>query len=80
MALSPSFELQELANENRQWVQTYGNSSDNLRTSYANILSVDYISDGKTLNTTVWLYSGFNNSSAAFDDAFGPKITNLLQN
>ena len=26
MALSPSFELQELINENRHWVQTYGNS------------------------------------------------------
>ena len=80
MASSPSFEIQELINENRQWVQTYGNSSVNLITSYTDILSINYISDGKTLNTTVWLYSGFNNSSAAFDDAFRPKITNLLQN
>ena len=68
MASSPSFEIQELINENRQWVQTYGNSSVNLRTSYTDILSINYISDGKTLNTTIWLYSGFNNSSAAFDD------------
>lgn len=63
-ASSPSFELQELINENRRWVQTYGNSSVNLKTSYTDILSVNYISDGQTLNTTIWLYSGFNNSSA----------------
>lgn len=70
MASSPSFELQELINENRQWVQTYGNSTEGLKTSYTDILSVNYISDGKTLNTTFWLYSGFSNSSAAYDEIY----------
>ncbi len=70
MASSPSFELQELINENRQWVQTYGNSTEGLKTSYTDILSTNYISDGKTLNTTVWLYSGFSNSSSAYDEIY----------
>lgn len=70
MASSPSFELQELINENRQWVQTYGNSTEGLKTSYTDILSTNHISDGKTLNTTVWLYSGFSNSSSAYDEIY----------
>ena len=67
MALSPSFELQELLNENRNWVQTYGNSNANLKSSYTDILAVNYISDGQNLNTTIWLYSGFSNYSSAFN-------------
>lgn len=63
MALSPSFELQELINENRHWIQTYGNSSTHLKSSYTDILAVNYISDGQNLNTTIWLNSGFNNNS-----------------
>lgn len=63
-ASSPSFELQELINENRDWVQTYGNNSDKLKTSYTDILAVNYISNGETLNSTIWLRSGFDNISA----------------
>lgn len=63
--LSPSFGLQELINENHDWVQTYGNSESHLRSNYTDILAVDYISDGKTLNTTFWLASGLKNSTAA---------------
>jgi hypothetical protein len=63
MGLSPSYELQELTNENHHWVQTYGNSDKYLKSSYTDILAVNYISDGKTLNSTIWLGSGFNNSS-----------------
>jgi hypothetical protein len=65
MGLSPSFELQEMINENHHWVQTYGNSDAHLKSSYTDILAVDYISDGKTLNATFWLASGFKNSSSA---------------
>jgi len=65
MALSPSFELQELVNKNHHWVQTYGNNDTHLKSNYTDIQSVEYISDGKTLNTTFWLVSGFKNSSAA---------------
>jgi hypothetical protein len=63
MALSPSFDLQELINQNRHWVQTYGNSDEHLKSNYSDILAVNYISDGQTLNTTIWLSSGFANSS-----------------
>jgi hypothetical protein len=66
-AMSPSFELQELINENRNWVQTYGNSDSHLKSSYTDILGVNYISDGNFLNTTIWLQSGFN--SSALDSA-----------
>ena len=70
-ALSPSFELQEITNENRHWVQTYGNSDTHLKSNYTDILAVNYISDGKTLNATFWLASGFENSSApAYNQPF----------
>jgi hypothetical protein len=56
---------QEITNENRTWVQTYGNSDANLKSNYTDILAVNYISDGKILNATIWLASGFENSSAS---------------
>jgi hypothetical protein len=65
MALSPSFELREIVNENHHWVQTYGNSDAHLKSNYTDIRSVEYISDGKTLNVTFWLAAGLKNSSAA---------------
>lgn len=64
MAESPSFGLQELINENHHWVQTYGNSNEHLKSSYTDILAVNYFSDGKFLNSTFWLASGFANSSS----------------
>ncbi len=63
IALSPSFELQEITDENQQWVLTYGNSDNHLKSNFTDILAVNYLSDGKTLNTTYWLASGFENSS-----------------
>ena len=47
VASSPSFELQEITNENPQWVQTYGNSDAHLKSNYTDIQAVNYISDGK---------------------------------
>ena len=58
---SPSFELQEMINENRKWFQTYGNSDLNLRNNYTDILAVNYFSDGETLKATLWLNAGINN-------------------
>src|ERR1051325_27107 len=63
VASSPVFELQELTNENRHWVQTYGNSDAHLKSNYTDIKAVNYISYGKNLNVTMWLASGFKNSS-----------------
>jgi hypothetical protein len=74
VASSPAFELQEITNENPQWVQTYGNSDAHLKSNYTDIQAVNYISDGKTLNTTIWLTSGFKSSSPVYNDPFR-KIT-----
>mgnify|MGYP003575594672 CR=1 FL=1 len=63
IALSPSFELQEITDENSQWIQTYGNSDKYLKSNFTDILAVNYLSDGNTLNTIYWLASGFGNSS-----------------
>lgn len=65
VASSSAFELQEITDENRQWVQTYGNNDENLKCNYTDILAVNYISDGKYLNVTMWLASGFANNSTS---------------
>jgi hypothetical protein len=72
---SPAFELQEITNENRQWVQTYGNSDASLKSKYTDIQAVNYISDGKNLNATIWLASGFKNSSSPVYNEPFRKIT-----
>ncbi len=57
---SPSFEIQEMINENRNWFQTYGNSDLNLKNNYTDILAVNYFSDGEALKATLWLNAGIN--------------------
>ena len=52
-----------MSNQKNDWVQTYGNDSSHLKSDYANILAVDYTSDGKTLDTTFWLASNSENAS-----------------
>ena len=63
VASSPSFGLQEIINENNSWVQTYGNTDSGLKSNYTDILAVNYLSNGKSLNSTIWLASGFKNAS-----------------
>jgi len=53
----------QMSNQKNDWVQTYGNDSTHLRSDYANILAVDYTSDGRTLDTTFWLASNSENAS-----------------
>src|ERR1051325_6290096 len=65
-AASPEFDQvlitdEQMSNQKNDWVQTYGNDSTHLRSDYANILAVDYLSDGKTLNATLWLKSNSEN-------------------
>ena len=50
-----------MINENRDWFQTYGNSDLNLKNNYTDILAVNYLSDGETLNATLWLNAGISN-------------------
>jgi hypothetical protein len=75
VASSPAFELQEITNENPHWVQTYGTSDAHLKSNYTDIKAVNYLSDGKTLNTTIWLASGFTSSSPVYNHDPFRKIT-----
>ncbi|HZI71392.1 MAG TPA: hypothetical protein VFD60_09540 [Nitrososphaeraceae archaeon] len=75
VASSPAFELQEITNENPHWVQTYGTTDAHLKTNYTDIKAVNYRSDGKTLNTTIWLASGFTSSSPVYNNDPFRKIT-----
>ena len=68
LAASPAFDQifitdEKISNQRNDWVQTYGNDSSHLRSDYANLLAVDYLSDGKTLGTTLWVASNLENAS-----------------
>ena len=68
LAPSPAFDQNFITDENtsdqrNDWVQTYGNDSSHLRSDYTNLLAVDYLSDGKNLDTTFWLASNLENAS-----------------
>ena len=67
-AASPAFDQvlitdEQMSNQKNDWVQTHGNDGTHLRSDYANILAVDYTSDGKTLDATFWLASNSENAS-----------------
>ena len=67
-AASPAFDQnfitdEQISNQRNDWVQTYGNDSTHLRSDYTNLMAVDYFSNGKTLDTTFWLASNFENAS-----------------
>ena len=53
----------KIGNQSNDWVQTYGNNSANLKSDPADLLAVDYFSDGKTLDTTFWVKSNSDNAS-----------------
>jgi hypothetical protein len=68
VAASPAFDQvmipdAPMSNQKNDWVQTYGNDGSHLKSDYANILAIDYTSDGKTLDTTFWLASNSENAS-----------------
>jgi hypothetical protein len=49
-AESPTFDQnfitdEQMSNQKNDWVQTYGNDSSHLKSDYANILAVNYLSD-----------------------------------
>jgi hypothetical protein len=67
-AESPAFDQifivdEESNNQRNDWVQTYGSDSTHLRSNYTNLLAVDYLSNGETLNATLWLGSNLENAS-----------------
>ena len=59
----------KIGNQSNDWVQTYGNNSANLKSDIADLLAVDYFSDGKTLDTTFWVKSNSDNASV-YDQPF----------
>ena len=67
--VSPSFDeslISDLYHGNQDgsdWIQTRGNETDQLTSDYANILAVNYFSNGQTLNTTLWLAYNAENAS-----------------
>jgi hypothetical protein len=67
-AASPAFDQifitdEEITNQINDWVQTYGNDITQLMSDYANLRAVDYLSDGGTLDATLWLDSNLENAS-----------------
>jgi hypothetical protein len=67
-AASPMFDQvlihdKKISNQKNDVVQVYGNDSANLRSDYADLLAVDYVSDGKTLDITFWVKSNSENTS-----------------
>jgi hypothetical protein len=67
-AASPVFDQillhdKKISNQKNDWVQTSGNDSANLRSDHADLLAVDYFSDGKTLDITFWVKSNSENAS-----------------
>jgi hypothetical protein len=67
-AASPAFDQifitdEETSYQRNDWVQTHGNDSTHLKSDLTNLLAVDYVSDGKTLDTTFWLASNLENAS-----------------
>ena len=62
-AASPAFDEVLITDKKPVWVQTYGNDSTHLKSGYANLLAVNYVSDGKSLNATLWLKSSSENAS-----------------
>lgn len=68
-AISPTFDESLISDVNQgdrgiDWIQTRGNETDNIMSDHANILAVNYFSNGQTLNTTLWLASNLENDSA----------------
>jgi hypothetical protein len=58
-AESPSFLEQEIVDTTPFWIDTSTNELKRSVQKYTDITSVDYFSDGKTLNATIWLLFPF---------------------
>ena len=82
-AASPAFDQifitdEEISNQKNDWVQIYGNDSTQLKSDYANLLAVDYLSDGKTLDATLWLDSNLENASTYSQPSKGIRYGMLI--
>ncbi len=68
-AISPAFDPQAFSDQRNDWIQTIGNESANLKSDHGDLLEVDYLSDGITLEATLWLGPDSKNASI-YDDQF----------
>lgn len=68
-AVSPAFDPQAFSDQRNDWIQIFGNDSTNLKSDHGDLLEVDYLSDGKTLEATLWLDSDLENASI-YDQPF----------
>ena len=80
--ISPAFDESLISDLNVgdqgiDWIQTRGNETDNIMSDYANILAVNYFSNGQTLNTTLWLASNSENASI-YDQPFKTIVTGKM--
>jgi hypothetical protein len=67
LAESPIFEFQEIKDPNIDWMDLNNRKHSEEGERSTDILSVDYHSNGKILNATVWLYFPFKNKPTDYN-------------
>jgi hypothetical protein len=65
-ATSPSFSYKEIRNEPYSWIDVHKHRLRDDGDHYTELLNVNYFSDGKTLNATLWLAASFNSNISYF--------------
>jgi len=56
---SPQFPEQEIIDDTSDWIELYSRNSTSAGDRYTDIVSIDYFSDGKSFNSTIWLLFPF---------------------
>jgi hypothetical protein len=67
-AQSPQFLEQEIFDDRNDWVNMKTMESNNTEFGVPDITSVDYFSDGKFLNATLWLFDRFKEQPTSFKE------------
>ena len=71
---SPSFPQQEIIDQTRDWIDLTNKKLTSSGDRYTDIVSVDYFSDGKILNSTLWLLLPFKERPIRENVNFGMYI------
>jgi hypothetical protein len=59
---SPQFPEQEIIDDTSDWIDLNSRNSTSAGDRYTDIVSIDYFSDGKSFNSTIWLLFPFKES------------------
>ena len=59
---SPQFPEQEIIDDTSDWIDLDSRNSTSAGDRYTYIVSIDYFSDGKSFNSTIWLLFPFKES------------------